>query len=121
MARIKAEWEKIGGGIFKFKGRKIRRGERFTAYEDEISKGIRDVVKMIGPVEKENPVENPFVRKVEPKAADTNPKATDKPSKFVIRKQGGWCNIYNVETNKKMNSSALRQKDAEEYLKGLEG
>jgi hypothetical protein len=130
MDRVKAKWEKIGGGLLRFKGQTYRRGDCFEAYEDEISKGMRNVVRLIGPVEEKKKPTSKLVRKVKPKdskqteTAETEkePKAEEpeETPKFEIRRKGGWYHIYNVETNKRMNSAALRKQEAEEFLEELQ-
>lgn len=54
MANQAIRWKKIGGGSFYFKDQVIKSGQIFTATEDEIPKGFRDVII---PLDKIPPVE----------------------------------------------------------------
>jgi len=140
---MKAEWENLGG-VLKFHGTKIRKGDHFIAYEDEIPKGFRDVIKLIGPA-KEEIVEVPEEDKAEIKeiVADVADEVVSEMSeiekelveaesempvrrnpvkvpKYKLEKKGGWYNIINIATGKKMNTAALRKDDADAFLASLD-
>jgi hypothetical protein len=101
------QWRKVGLGTFTFKNRKIKPNQVFTATEDEIPKGFRDVII---PLEEIPSNELITTKKDSNYTLKVRLDAEGKETAFwdVISKQG-----------KKINEIALSYNDAITLLKAL--
>lgn len=103
----KIRFKKLGGGSLRFGGRIIKPNEVFRAYPDDIPKGFRDIVVPLDKVplsKEEEPID---VVKVD--------------YELRARGAGGWYDIFNKITDKKVNDRALKRDAAEKLLTELEG
>jgi hypothetical protein len=100
----KIQWVKEKGNSFRLRdGRIIKRGQKFSATEEEVPLAFRDVIKPLEPLPSDN--EN-----------------IDTVTEFEIVQagtQGGWFNIVNKGTGKVINSKGLRKEKALELIKEL--
>jgi len=100
----KVLWKHIGGGILRLNdGRKIKMGETFLAYPNEIPKSFQDTnISLETTVD---PGGTDFVKVV-----------------YKVEKRGNsnWFNVVN-SSGKVVNDKALRKSEAFELVKKLEG
>lgn len=105
----KVRFHKYGGGSFRLAdGKIIKPGQTFSAYPSEIPEAFRDQIR---PVDKEKAE----VFKDAGVAEVFEPKFEKKS------KGGGWYDVVNTETGKVMNEASIREEQADELIKALEG
>ncbi len=95
-------WIKTGGGSFRMaNGRIIKPNQTFYAKPEDIPKGFRDLVKPLDDLPEEAPIKSITV--------------------FEMREHsdGGFFDVVNAKTGKKMNENPLDKETAEIMLRGL--
>lgn len=104
-------WRKLGGGSMRIPGKIIKPGQIFRAWSEEIPKGFRDLVQPVDGQSTPSPTqtEQEEIAKME----STEPTYEKRP------KGGGWYDIYQVDTGKKMNEKSVREDEADELLEQL--
>lgn len=98
-------YRKLGGGSLRFRGRIIKPNQVFEAYPGDIPPAFSDVIV---PVDKDSG--KPVRSKIKP--AEYKLKARD---------SGGWFDIVNAKTGKRMNDKALKRSDALKLIEKLAG
>ena len=103
----KIRFKKEGRGVFRHRGHIYRPGEIFWAHPNEISVQFRDLIKPVdGPITEVEKVPVPEVLVIKP--AYTK----------VKRDSSNFWDIFDGE-GKQVNEKALREEQADEYLKSL--
>lgn len=104
----KIRWRKEGRGVFRLRNHIYRPGEVFWARPEEISSQFRDLIKPLDPIPSEMPIDTPIAESFITKPAYTK----------VKRETSNFWDILDGE-GKKLNEKALREDQADEYLKSL--
>lgn len=94
---VRPFWKKTGGGMFHFKGERIKRNQKFQAFEHEIPKAFRDTIVL---------------------ADETSPIVEKKKEPTIKKKANGWYDVFDAK-GVQINIRALRKKDAEDLLAAL--
>jgi len=126
-------FHKIGGGSFRtMHGKIIKPNQKFRARPEEIPEAFRDVVVAMEPLPEDIPIKS--VSTFSMKKTDTPADETDDKSKIesekapkdsspnyeVQKKGGGWYNVFETVSGKKMNEKAMRESDAKALLEALQ-
>jgi len=149
--RKKIRFRKMGGGSLRYNGKIIKPREVFEAYPDEIPSVFMDVIVPLDELKDEpfKPKVEQTEYKVE-KVAETEARKEPKTEEETVEAEveeteveteaevpeveetveaeskmesagGGWFNIINVKTGKRINEKSLRRSDALQFIKELEG
>lgn len=131
MAEKLIKWKKIGGGTFRMKdGRIIKPNQVFEAYESDIPEVFRRWVIPLDPFPKEKvKVENNFeIKPAESKNVKEKDENTEKELDIkedeeleveMVHRGGGWYDVVNKKSGKKINEKPLKKTDAEILLETL--
>ena len=98
-------FRKIGGGTLRHKGRIIKQNQKFKAYPEDLPSSFMDVIIPLD--------------KVTDKPLDLKVESTE--FKLNSRGGGGWFDVLNAKTGKRMNEKALKRPDALMLIKELAG
>lgn len=86
-------------GVLYYQGHKIKAGQTFRAFPEDIPESLRDTCVPLDPID------------------ETPPKSA---TKFEIRhKTAGWYNVVEISSGKPINEKSLRQAEAEKLLEDL--
>ena len=107
-------WQKhIGGGTLRLTtGYRVKYGEKFRAFEDQIPLAGREQVKKI------DDGYDPTEGKAEQEAVENEP--TDEGKFYMEHRGGPWWDVKSPE-GRVMNNKALKMNDAEKYRDQLNG
>lgn len=98
-------YRKLGGGSLRFRGRIIKPNQVFEAHPGDLPPAFSDVIV---PVDKNSG--QPVRSKIKPAEY-----------KLEARDSGGWFDIVNAKTGKRMNEKALKRSDALKLVAKLVG
>jgi len=127
MAEKLIKWKKIGGGTFRMKdGRIIKPNQVFEAYESDIPQAFRKFVVPLDPLPKEEvKVEDNFEikpaegKKEEDMEKELDIKEDEELEVEMVHRGGGWYDVINKKSGKKINEKPLKKTDAEILLETL--
>jgi hypothetical protein len=97
--------QKVGGGSFRFGNRTIKSGEKFRGKLEDIPESVRDTILILDEGTTWKNAEQVF----------------ESPVPYELKHVGGgWYDIINTETGKKLNTQKhLRQAAAKQMLEDL--
>lgn len=105
----KVKFKKISGGSLYINKQRVKKGETFEAYPEQIPEPFRSqLIRLDGVTMKNTP------------SVEEKPPVENETPGYVLRHRGaGWWDIYD-KFDKKINQDALRKADAEKLLEELE-